>query len=146
MGACRDCKNCTNSALVHNARKLGRIYLGLASVGASEIAMGLRKKCRECGHQMSLHGIEQVFGVPQPLVESASDPGPRMRGWMSPRYVQPPGSTNDQAPPPPVSEAPPRTSPPASSIADELIKLAQLRDAGVLTSDEFEAQKAKLLG
>lgn len=31
------------------------------------------------------------------------------------------------------------------SVADELIKLAQLRDAGVLTADEFEAQKSRLL-
>jgi hypothetical protein len=31
-------------------------------------------------------------------------------------------------------------------IADELMKLAQLRDAGVLTPEEFHAQKAKLLG
>lgn len=30
-------------------------------------------------------------------------------------------------------------------IADELGKLAKLRDAGVLTEDEFAAQKAKLL-
>jgi hypothetical protein len=39
-------------------------------------------------------------------------------------------------------------SPPAgggSSIADELAKLAQLRDSGVLTQAEFDAQKAKLL-
>ncbi|MCX5044668.1 SHOCT domain-containing protein [Aldersonia sp. NBC_00410] len=32
-----------------------------------------------------------------------------------------------------------------TSVADELMKLAQLRDAGVLTPEEFEAQKAKLL-
>lgn len=32
-----------------------------------------------------------------------------------------------------------------TSAADELAKLAQLRDSGVLTADEFEAQKAKLL-
>lgn len=31
-------------------------------------------------------------------------------------------------------------------IADELMKLAQLRDAGILTADEFAAQKARLLG
>jgi hypothetical protein len=31
------------------------------------------------------------------------------------------------------------------SVADELTKLAQLRDAGVLSQAEFEAQKAKLL-
>ncbi len=34
----------------------------------------------------------------------------------------------------------------SASIADELSKLAQLRDQGVLTDDEFAAQKAKLLG
>ncbi len=32
-----------------------------------------------------------------------------------------------------------------SSTADELRKLAELRDSGVLTADEFAAQKAKLL-
>lgn len=31
------------------------------------------------------------------------------------------------------------------SVADELVKLAGLRDAGVLTDDEFAAQKAALL-
>lgn len=31
------------------------------------------------------------------------------------------------------------------STADELAKLAQLRDAGAITPEEFEAQKAKLL-
>lgn len=32
------------------------------------------------------------------------------------------------------------------SVADELSKLAKLRDAGVITEEEFNAQKAKLLG
>jgi hypothetical protein len=32
-----------------------------------------------------------------------------------------------------------------ASTADELAKLAQLRDSGVITGDEFEAQKARLL-
>lgn len=31
-------------------------------------------------------------------------------------------------------------------VADELAKLADLRDRGVITSSEFEAQKEKLLG
>jgi type VI protein secretion system component VasK len=33
----------------------------------------------------------------------------------------------------------------ASSPADELLKLGQLRDQGVLSSEEFEAQKTKVL-
>jgi hypothetical protein len=39
--------------------------------------------------------------------------------------------------------APPAAS---NSVADELAKLAQLRDSGVLTDAEFAQQKAKLLG
>jgi Short C-terminal domain len=34
---------------------------------------------------------------------------------------------------------------PSVSVADELAKLVQLRDAGVLSPEEFVAQKAKLL-
>ena len=30
-------------------------------------------------------------------------------------------------------------------VNDELTKLAQLRDSGVITSEQFEAQKAKIL-
>lgn len=35
---------------------------------------------------------------------------------------------------------------PITSVAGELTQLASLRDQGVLTEDEFAAQKAKLLG
>jgi hypothetical protein len=39
-----------------------------------------------------------------------------------------------------------QTSGPGTSAADELHKLATLRDNGVLTEEEFKAQKAKILG
>ena len=42
----------------------------------------------------------------------------------------------------PPGHASPQTSP---SLADELRKLAELRDAGVLSAEEFDAQKARLL-
>ena len=38
-----------------------------------------------------------------------------------------------------------RSRRPAERPRHELTKLAQLRDSGVITADEFEAQKAKLL-
>jgi hypothetical protein len=49
-----------------------------------------------------------------------------------------------------VHVAAPATSSPApattsSSLADELVKLVQLRDTGVLTPQEFHLQKARLL-
>lgn len=38
------------------------------------------------------------------------------------------------------------SAPAPASVAEELKKLADLRDAGVLSDQEFQAQKAKLLG
>jgi Short C-terminal domain len=46
-----------------------------------------------------------------------------------------------RAAPVPESPGPPSTE----MVADELKKLAELRDQGVLTQEEFAAQKAKLL-
>jgi len=48
------------------------------------------------------------------------------------------------APPPsPTSAA---AAPPAVGVAEELRQLAELKNSGVLTDEEFEAQKARLLG
>ena len=44
-----------------------------------------------------------------------------------------------------VAKPPDDALPRASSVADELAKLAKLRDDGILTSEEFEHQKSKLL-
>jgi hypothetical protein len=38
------------------------------------------------------------------------------------------------------------SGPPTTGVGDGLAKLVALRDSGALTQDEFEAQKAKLLG
>lgn len=45
--------------------------------------------------------------------------------------------------------APPPSAPPAAAAPDmvsQLKELAQLRDQGILTDEEFAAQKAKILG
>jgi len=42
-------------------------------------------------------------------------------------------------------EAPP-AAPPEDDTLDQLAKLGQLHDSGVLTDEEFAAQKAKILG
>lgn len=50
-------------------------------------------------------------------------------------------------PPPPATLASSmRTPTPVESVADEIAKLAVLRDKGIITPEEFDAQKAKLLG
>ena len=48
-------------------------------------------------------------------------------------------------PPPPPPPSPPSGSGTADTIA-QLKELAQLKDDGILTDAEFEAQKAKILG
>jgi hypothetical protein len=61
----------------------------------------------------------------------------------------------EQAPPPQAYAAPPPQAyaapppPPAAPAEDDMLeqltKLGQLRDAGVLTDEEFAAQKARIL-
>ncbi|HUB35320.1 MAG TPA: SHOCT domain-containing protein [Solirubrobacteraceae bacterium] len=54
-----------------------------------------------------------------------------------------------QAPPPaapPASPAEPAAGGMAPDAIERLKELAQLRDQGILTEEEFAAQKAKLLG
>jgi hypothetical protein len=53
-----------------------------------------------------------------------------------------------QAPPPEAAPAPPAAAPaaaPAPSMIDQLKELGELKEQGILTEDEFAAQKAKLL-
>jgi hypothetical protein len=52
-----------------------------------------------------------------------------------------------QAPPEaaPVPVAAPPVAAPAASMIDQLKELGELKDQGILTEDEFAAQKAKLL-
>jgi Bacterial PH domain/Short C-terminal domain/Protein of unknown function (DUF2510) len=42
--------------------------------------------------------------------------------------------------------APPAAPPPQTDMVEQLRKLGELRDAGILTEEEFAAQKAKILG
>ena len=47
---------------------------------------------------------------------------------------------------PAYPEAPPPAAAPAVDPVEQLAKLGELRDSGVLTEEEFAAQKAKILG
>jgi hypothetical protein len=64
------------------------------------------------------------------------------------QYAAPPPPQYVQPPPPPVQQAPPPPPPAAPAVdpIEQLTKLGQLRDSGILTEEEFQAQKAKILG
>jgi hypothetical protein len=53
-----------------------------------------------------------------------------------------------QAPPPPeaAAPAPPPSAGPTPDDIEQLKQLAALKDQGILTEEEFAAQKAKILG
>jgi hypothetical protein len=53
-------------------------------------------------------------------------------------------ATAAQAPPPPVQPAP--ASGPTPDDIEQLKQLAALKDQGILTEEEFAAEKAKILG
>jgi hypothetical protein len=55
-------------------------------------------------------------------------------------------SQEDQSAYPPQQEQPSAPPPAAADPVEQLTKLGQLRDSGVLTEEEFAAQKAKILG
>jgi Short C-terminal domain len=61
-------------------------------------------------------------------------------------YMDEPASGGGyDAPPPPPAQAP-MAAPPAPDPIEQLKQLAALRDQGILTDEEFAAQKTKLLG
>jgi len=53
---------------------------------------------------------------------------------------QPPPQQEQAAPPPPAAPAP------APDMIQQLKDLAELKDQGILTEEEFSQQKAKILG
>lgn len=65
--------------------------------------------------------------------------------WLVKRSRGAPNALPTQ-PPVPTNPAPWPAAPAPVDIPDQLRKLAELRDAGVLTDEEFLAQKARLLG
>jgi hypothetical protein len=60
-------------------------------------------------------------------------------------YTDEPGGGSEEAPPPPPPAAPAAAAPAADPVA-QLKELAELKNQGILTEEEFAAQKAKILG
>ena len=103
--------------------------------------------------QAVLDNIEHPFAVLELLSPLVSEARTKKTIERQSQYVhmQPPMGTPYGAPmqppaAPPVVPAPAPPSEPKADLADQLRKLADLRDAGVLTDEEFSSQKAKLLG
>ena len=97
--------------------------------------------------QVVLDNIEGPYAVRElllPLISEARQKKVMERQSQYIHHVNP-GAAPGMAPPPGPAPAPAPAAP-AVDLADQLRKLASLRDEGILSEEEFAAQKAKLLG
>ncbi|WP_418058469.1 SHOCT domain-containing protein [Pimelobacter simplex] len=85
-----------------------------------------------------LHGVAVTFHVGARQIKVAG-----LNQEMVNRFIQAIEPAKQTLPLPPP---PPPTPPTAPDVMDQLRQLGELRDAGVLTEDEFSAKKAELLG
>jgi hypothetical protein len=93
----------------------------------------------------NIEGPYQVLDILSPLISEARHKKTieRQSQYL---HVNPGMAGAAFGAPPPAPAAPPPPAEPQPDLADQLRKLADLRDAGVLTEEEFAAQKAKILG
>jgi hypothetical protein len=119
-------------------RQTGKLLPAFRVVVRDITGFSVRKVTRDDKKRLKASGLQQVFtvqGSGTTLAECAMNYGTaaKIEEWF-------------RAHPDFGANARPSTAPAPVSVADELTKLAQLRESGVLSAAEFEAQKAKLLG
>lgn len=72
---------------------------------------------------------------------------PPPQQYAQPQYAQPQYAQPQYAPPAEAPAAPPAPEPLSTDdMLEQLKKLGELKEAGVLTDAEFQASKAKILG
>lgn len=124
-------------------RQTGKLLPAFKVQVRDVVGFSVRKVTRDDKKRLNASSLQQVLtvqGSGTTLAEVAVNyrTAEKIVEWFQARPDFGPAQRPEAAPVP-TSVAP-------RSVADELLKLAQLRDAGVLSTEEFEAQKAKLLG
>jgi hypothetical protein len=94
------------------------------------------------GSELLLDNIEDPFSVRDLLNQHVSEARAKKQVLTQTQYLQHSGPAFGA--PAPAAAAAPAASP--VDVADQLRKLAELRDQGILTEEEFTLQKQKLLG
>ncbi|MGQ0624485.1 MAG: SHOCT domain-containing protein [Sporichthyaceae bacterium] len=133
------CWNCGSKSFTQKrtARsKVMGVTAGIATVGVaalSPLATKKKLKCQACDEYNDV-------GTAKPWTGPSNEKLAKKFGTDDV-----PKADGPSAPPAPVRPATPAVAP-SPSRADELVKLAKLRDSGVLSEAEFAAEKARLLG
>jgi hypothetical protein len=96
--------------------------------------------------QVVLDNIENPYGVVDIITPLISEARHKKTVERQSQYLHVnPGMAGAAFGAPPAAPAPPPT-PPQNDMVEQLRRLGELRDAGILTEEEFAAQKAKILG
>jgi hypothetical protein len=141
------CSRCQGTSFRAKRSAAGKMVAGA-------LAAKTRLKCNGCGAEYDRDRVPKTY-VSQVVSGPAATAGhTQAAGW----YPDPLGrhelrwwggmSWMDAVRDGDVQDVDPVDPPeaPARTVADELRDLAALRDEGILSEDEFEAQKARLLG
>jgi hypothetical protein len=154
---------CTGHAFTGVGRLLGRSISDASTLGLSSL---MRRKCKGCEHPMSEHQGQsaQVVGVTSAhvAVQSSAHGDPnsnparwvlqndgRYRWWGDDHWTN--NYSEDPQDPAPVDQVAPTVEIDRGSRSgtnDHLVRLrhlAELRDAGLVTEEEFAAKKAEIL-
>jgi hypothetical protein len=107
-----------------------RVSISVSSKGTDAASVSIGSGARTIFGSATVHGknrqnVKDILEATSRVLQAKGD------AWRA------------QMAPTPVPSTPALT--PAVSVADELMKLAALRDSGVLSAEEFNAQKAKIL-
>ena len=97
---------------------------------------------------MVLDNIENPYGVVDILTPLISEARHKKTMERQSQYlhVNPGMAARRRVRRSPGPAAPPPPAAPQADMVEQLRKLGELRDAGILTEEEFAAQKAKILG
>ena len=112
-----------------------------AVVAGTATAVGNRVSRRQAnrwGQQDQAAAYEAQYAQPQYAQPAYAPPQYTQPQYAPPQYAQP--QYTPPAPPPPTAA----TS--GDPMIEKIRQLAQLRDQGILTEEEFTAQKARILG
>jgi len=136
-------------AVWQRGKDIGDVVLNLEdpSLGANQDMFNMTGNIEgTTSGQTVLDNIEnpyQVLDILAPLISEARTKKTIERQSQYIHQMTPPGYGVPPVPTPPPAPAAP---PPQVDMVEQLRKLGELRDAGILTEEEFAAQKAKLLG
>lgn len=130
------------SASVIEYRQTGKLLPAFKVNIADVTGFSVRRPTRQDRKSGGASGLQQVFVLQGSGTDLASCPVSYGTAEKVEAWIRAHPAFRGNVPQGQPMNAPPA---PASNLADELAKLAQLRDSGALSPEEFERAKAKLL-